>query len=130
MILKNKKTMLADYAVYHPVAFVSGAILAVFVVVSIVYGARWNPGEKVYTGYIYAAEDGLLSTTGHIRFSQNAGEDVQPSFCVRKRNGNNIKKYVGADKKVVVTIPSGFAISFPWDCPIEAQVSELWEEER
>ena len=84
---------------------------------------RWSTGEKIYTGYIYSADDQLGdSTVGHIRFSEYAVEDEQPSFCVKKENGQQIKELAGSGKKVRVTVSTGFAIAVPWNCPIPATV--------
>lgn len=89
---------------------------------------RWSTGEKVYTGYIYSADDHLGdSTSGHLRFSEYAGEDEQPSFCVKKSDGQQLKDLAGSGKKVRVTVPTGFAIAFPWECPIPASVEVVEE---
>ena len=116
---------MGDFMIDHPFW---GTTLIVFVL-AIFVGAlscvRISTGEKQYTGYIYSAEDSFGETTGHIRFSQNAGEDMQPSFCVKKEHGDTIKRYAGTEEKVKVTIPAGFAIAWPWDCPIEATVEKM-----
>lgn len=82
-------------------------------------------GEEVYTGYIYSAEDGLNTTTGHIRFAENAGEDSQPPFCVARRDGDTIKQYVGTGKKVRVVQPAGFVVAAPWDCAYPVAIEEV-----
>ena len=111
-----------DFFFDHPIITSVGVVGLIAVYSFFCACPRWNIGEKTYTGYIYSAEDGYAKTVGQIRFSQNAGTDEQPSFCVRKEHGNNIRKYAGTDTKVKVTIPTGFALAFPWDCPIEAVV--------
>lgn len=114
-----------DFMIDHPFW---GTLLIVFVLAIFVGTLSCiciNTGEKQYTGYIYSAEDSISKTTGHIRFSQNAGEDTQPSFCVRKEHGDMIKQYAGTEEKVKVTIPAGFVIAWPWDCPIEATVEKM-----
>lgn len=114
-----------DFMVDHPFwgTMLIALVLALFF--STLSCVRISTGEKQYTGYIYSAEDSFGKTTGHIRFSQNAGEDTQPSFCVKKEHGDMVKQYTGTGVKVRVTIPAGFAIAWPWDCPIEATVEEM-----
>lgn len=116
---------LEDFLMDRPVLtvfIVSAIIIAVLLAVAC---ARVSTGEKQYTGYIYSAEDGIAKTTGHLRFSENAGMDKQPSFCVDKKDGQQIKDLAGSGKKVKVTIPAGFAIAFPWTCPIPATVEVM-----
>ena len=85
-----------------------------------------NFGEQTLTGYIYSAEDDIGDkTVGHIRFSENAGEDSQPSFCVKKEDGEEIKELAGSGKKVRVVIPTGFAIDYTWNCAIPATVEVM-----
>ena len=97
-------------------------VLLVVIPVVMFLCVQVSTGEKQYTGYIYAAEDGWAKTVGHLRFSENAGYDEQPSFCVDKKDGQQIKELAGSGKKVRVTIPSGFAIVVPWVCAIPASV--------
>lgn len=111
-----------DFFFYHPIITLVGVTGLMAVFGGFCSCFYWNIGEKTYTGYIYSAEDSYTKTVGQIRFSQNAGTDEQPSFCVKKEHGDNIRKYAGTDTKVKVTIPTGIAVAFPWDCPIEAVV--------
>lgn len=108
----------------------AGGLVVLFSVVALfsVSCIHLNTGEKQYTGYIYSAEDGIAKTVGHLRFSETAGMDKQPSFCVDKRDGKQVKDLAGSGKKVKVIVPAGFAISFPWTCPIPANI-ELMEAE-
>lgn len=90
---------------------------------------QWSPGEAQYTGYIYSAEDVLGDKTrGNLRFSEYAGKDNQPSFCVQKADGWKIKELAGSGKKVKVTIPTGFKWAWVWDCAIPAQIEEMNDE--
>ncbi len=72
------------------------------------------------SGYIYSSETNWTGyTRAHIRFSQNAGQDVQPSFCVKADSepGQAIAKYTGTDTKVKIEIPRYFYLSNnPWAC--------------
>lgn len=102
-----------------------GVVLFILAFVSACCGVSFNFGEQKLTGYIYYVEDTIGDkTVGHIRFSQTAGEDVQPEFCVHKEDGNYLRELAGSDKKVEVTIPAGFAISNIWDCGLPAVVEE------
>jgi hypothetical protein len=67
-------------------------------------------GQSTLTGYIYSAETKFGYTTAHIRFSQNAGTDAQPEFCVKSDSeaGQAIQQYTGTDTKVRITIPPYF----------------------
>ena len=89
---------------------------------------HWNGGDKTYTGYIYSVTESFRKTEAHLRFSEYAGEDSQPSFCIADSDIDMIRNLAGSGKKVKVFIPAGFAIDLPWKCPIPAQV-EVMEEE-
>lgn len=84
-------------------------------------------GEKTYTGYIYSSENVLNMTVGHIRFSENTGEDKQPSFCTVKgsEQAKKLKELTGSGKKVFVTVPEGFVVN-NWfgQCGIPAVIEE------
>lgn len=109
----------------HIVSVILGAILIPIILICICSCFQLNTGEKQYTGYIYSAEDGIAETIGHLRFSENAGYDKQPSFCVDKKDGAQVKELAGSGKKVRVTVPAGFAVAFPWVCGIPAQIEEI-----
>lgn len=72
-----------------------------------------HTASKHLTGYIYSSSDRFGYTTAHIRYSQNAGADVQPEFCVKTDSdaGRAIQKYEGTETKVAVDIPSYFYFS-------------------
>lgn len=66
------------------------------------------------TGYIYSSSTNWAGyTTAHIRFSEQAGTDAQPEFCVKADSdaGRAIAKYAGSGTKVKVEIPSYFYFS-------------------
>lgn len=69
-----------------------------------------NFGTNNLTGYIYSSDTKFGYTTGHIRFSENAGMDEQPSFCVKSDSeaGRQIKELTGSGKKVSITEPPYF----------------------
>jgi Pyruvate/2-oxoacid:ferredoxin oxidoreductase gamma subunit len=78
-----------------------------------------NIGSQNLTGFIYSSESRFGYTTAHIRFSQNAGTDAQPEFCVASDSdaGRAIQKYTGSDTKVTVNIPPyAYFSNSPWAC--------------
>ena len=126
------------------VAVVAGAIMFwlndesevtfLLVIAGIIVGVATIPnlanisfGEKTYTGYIYSSENVLNMTVGHIRFSENTGEDKQPSFCTVKgsEQAKKLKELTGSGKKVFVTVPEGFVLN-NWfgQCGIPAVIEE------
>ena len=87
-----------------------GALAFALLILTVLFfmSFRWQIGEANYTGYIYSRDSRLGYTTYHIRFSQNAGEDNQPSFTVKAGSEEEAKldKLVGAEKKVLIFVPS------------------------
>lgn len=69
---------------------------------------RWQISEDYYTGYIYSRDSSFGYTKYHIRFSQNAGNDSQPSFTIK--SGTDTEKtlddLVGSNTKVKIKVPS------------------------
>ena len=125
--MMSKKIDFTDLFMDHPVLFMGGIIALFLVGIFILSCLHLNTGEKQYTGYIYSAEDTLFATTGHLRFSENAGMDEQPAFCVDKANGQKIKDLAGTGKKVKVTIPAGFKVVLPNFCAFPAEIEEMGE---
>jgi len=116
---------------YYKKRFLAEAF-GVLLLAAITFGAialllctHWNTGDKTYTGYIYSVEESLGEITAHVRFSEYAGEDSQPSFCISKNDETMVRELSGSGKKVKVLIPSGFAIAAPWACPIPAQIEVI-----
>lgn len=81
--------------------------------IAIVASFHLQISSKELTGYIYSSSNQFGYTTAHIRFSQNAGTDAQPEFCVKTNStpGQAIQKYVGSGTKVKVQIPSFFYLT-------------------
>ena len=125
--MMSKKIDFTDLFIDHPILFVLGVLVFIFVFIAIVGCLHLNTGEKQYTGYIYSAEDTLFTTVGHLRFSENAGMDEQPAFCVDKANGQKIKDLAGTGKKVKVTVPAGFKVVLPNFCAFPAEIEEMGE---
>lgn len=89
---------------------VTGFILFVLTMVCI----KFNVSSSSLTGYVYQRSESFGYVMYDLRFSQNAGTDSQPSFCVKAGSEAdvNISKYVGTDTKVFITIPyAAFRIS-------------------
>lgn len=84
--------------------------------------------SETLTGYVYSKDNFGGVNTYHIRFSETAGADVQPSFCVNddSPNAKDIDEVVGTGKKVTVNIPStGVYFSNDlWHCESNAQLVE------
>lgn len=85
-------------------------------------------GEDTYTGYIYSVTKSGFGkrTAGHLRFSESAGGDSQPSFCVKEEDADYLRSLAGSGKKVRVTIPdAGFVRGEMFTCIIPATVEEV-----
>lgn len=90
-------------------AFVLTTLLSLFILlIPFLMSFRWQVSDDTYTGYIYSRDSSWGYTTYHIRFSQNAGEDKQPSFTVKSgsEQESEFDKLVGTDEKVKVRVPS------------------------
>lgn len=92
------------------------------------FALNFSLGTKNLTGYIYSNEDQAGYTTGHIRFSENAGTDEQPMFCTPSNSeaARRIKQYSGSGEKVKVTVPPYFYWSNnPFACGTDKVTIEL-----
>ena len=103
------------------------AILIVIVVLIVFCGLHIasNFGEKTYIGYVYSVTTEWAGhvTVGHLRFSESAGGDIQPSFCVANEDADELRELAGSGKKVKVTIPhTGFVWGEAFKCKIPAKV--------
>lgn len=123
--------MISDFVYDHIVGLtVVGIVIVLFTSVGLPLFIQWSPGEQKLTGYIYSVGDEWGDkTVGHIRFSEYAGEDSQPKFCVKKKDGEFLKELAGSGKKVFIKIPAGFSLAPVWDCAIPAEI-EIIEEEK
>jgi len=93
---------------------------------------RWQPANQTLTGYVYQRQDRWGYSKYSLRFSQNAGMDEQPSFCVKSgsEEDKKIAKFVGADTKVEIFVPSSglrIASNF-FECSSYAQFNKFIEE--
>lgn len=88
-------------------------VFGVLALISLLGSVNWRFGSQQLTGYIYSYSNRAGYTTAHIRFSQNAGTDSQPEFCVAANSdaGRAIQKYTGSNTKVDVNIPSYFYLA-------------------
>lgn len=100
--------------------------VAILLIIAIIFipstHLAWKVGESVYTGYIYSTEDFFDRTNVHIRFSEAAGKDAQPSFCVAEEDKEFVQSLAGSGKKVRVTVPAGIVWKFFTSCQIPASV--------
>lgn len=89
---------------------------------------RVNTGTKTLTGYIYSSQTRFGYIVGHIRFSEQAGADVQPAFCTKADSeaGRAIKEHTGSGRKVVITEPPYFYLTNnPFACGTTGMKVEL-----
>lgn len=88
-------------------------VLGAVWIISLLTSTKVSFATENLTGYIYSADTKFGYTTAHIRFSEQAGQDVQPSFCVKSDSepGRQILELAGSSKKVKVNIPPYFYFS-------------------
>ena len=107
------------------------ALVLMFVVLG---GSKWQISGETLTGYVYSRSEAFGYATYELRFSQNAGADTQPSFCVKagSEQDNAFKEVVGKDQKVTVVVPSsGYRfVNNPFECSSEAQLTLASGEEQ
>lgn len=102
-------------------------VFGIITVVAMLMATNVRFSTQTLTGYIYSAEDRVGYTEGHIRFSETAGEDVQPSFCAPSGStaGKQIRELAGSGKKVRITIQPYFYFSNnPFACGTDKTVIE------
>lgn len=132
MYNKNKATIFRDEWGYMKDGWIWFFILlpiTLIIIGVILFSTHfaWNTGEDIYTGYIYSTEDYFNRTEVHIRFSDMAGADEQPSFCVAEEDRQLVKELAGSGKKVRVVEPAGIAWKFFTECQIPASVEVVNE---
>lgn len=93
--------------------FFGGFFLAFITLICFLFTLNFKFGTEHLSGYIYSNEERLGYTTGHIRFSENAGTDEQPHFCAPSDSqaAKDIRKYSGSGKKVAVEVKPYFYFS-------------------
>lgn len=101
------KAEFSDWPVFATLGWVTFGLVAT---ASILIATKLNLSSQQLTGYIYSATTTWGYTTGHIRFSEQAGTDAQPEFCVSADSeaGKKIRELAGSSRKVKVTIPPYF----------------------
>jgi len=101
---------------------VLGVLAIVFLLIGFIgflFVGRVSITTQNLSGYIYSSETRFGYTTSHIRFSEQAGMDVQPSFCVKADSdaGRKVKEITGSGKKVNIVIPPYFYLTLnPFAC--------------
>lgn len=90
--------------------FVTFVVFGFLWLIAFLVSLNVSIGSHSLTGYIYSDTSQFGYTTAHIRYSQNAGMDVQPEFCVKtdSKAGQQILADVGTGTKVKINIPSYF----------------------
>lgn len=79
-----------------------------FLIFALLFAVKWQYSSDTLTGYVYQRNDRYGFVEYSLRFSQNAGMDAQPSFCVKAGSPEDkqIAKYVGTNTKVQIATPS------------------------
>lgn len=90
---------------------------------------KWKVSNDNLTGYVYQRNEAFGYASYSLRFSQNAGTDSQPSFCVKAGSAEDkkIAQYVGTDSKVRIETPSS-NLRFEnnlWACSSESRLTEV-----
>lgn len=90
---------------------------------------KWQVGTSTLTGYVYQRSESFGYVSYDLRYSLNAGQDNQPSFCVPagSETDKKIQALVGTDNKVEVFIPSQsfFFTNNIFQCASEAQLVKV-----
>ena len=91
---------------------------------------RFEIGTSQYTGYIYSTDTVWGYTTAHIRFSEQAGQDEQPSICFYGEEAEKAKALTGTGVKVkIYEEGKGFTfVDNPFACGSEAYIEEVENE--
>lgn len=103
----------------------AAGLFAIITVIAFLASLNFRISSQQLTGFIYSSEDRAGYTTGHLRFSENAGTDEQPSFCApsSSKAGEQIREYAGSGKKVKISIPPYFYFSNnPFACGTDKMV--------
>lgn len=103
------------------------ALLGFFVAFGL--SVKWQPSQQTLTGYIYQRNEKFGYANYDLRYSQNAGMDSQPSFCVESGSEADLQfmELVGEDTKVEVYIPkNGFRlVNNPFACSSFAELKSV-----
>ena len=109
-------------------AFIGGGGIFVAIIL-VLLSMRWNVGSQNLTGYIYQRSDKWGFVTYDLRYSQGAGTDDQPSFCVASGSDEDkkLQKVVGTNDKVSIIVPSaGFRfVNNPFTCAAFASLDRV-----
>jgi len=112
------------------VLFILTLLVGIAAITLMFYVGRWHISSQQLTGYIYQRSESFGYVTYDLRYSQNAGQDSQPSFCVEagSEEDNKFKKLVGDNgAKVTVNVPSRgfFFVTNPWECSSFATLEKV-----
>ena len=106
-----------------------GILFGIFFVPLLFLTMNAQLSNETLTGYVYSKDSKWGVTKYHIRFSETAGEDVQPSFCATTgtQNAKEIDAVVGTGKKVTVDIPSTgiYFTNDLWHCASDAKLTKV-----
>lgn len=119
-----------DFMFDHPLIF--GFIVVPIIIGVIVFSLGFvhiDFGEDIYSGYIYSVEHVGNNTQIHLRFSETAGKDEQPTVCIDKKDDVILEGLINTGKKVKVTKPNGGVKIVPfWECAYPVNIEVIEEE--
>lgn len=102
---------------------------AIGVLVFALLAMKWQIGTSTLTGYVYQRSESFGYVSYDLRYSLNAGQDNQPSFCVKagSETDKKIQALVGTDSKAEVFIPAQgfFMTNNIFQCASEAQLVKV-----
>lgn len=105
-----------------------GVMAGILIPVAALFSMAWHMSSENLSGYVYQRGETLGYARYDLRFSQNAGKDNQPSFCVKagSEQDEKMKQYLGEDKKVNVYVPTHHFrfVNNPWECSSFAELVE------
>lgn len=107
---------------------VAGTVLIIVLFAAV----KWGISSDSLTGYVYQRNEAFGYASYSLRFSQNAGTDEQPSFCVKagSEEDNKIRQYVGTDTKVQISTPTSplRLVNNPFECTAESKLDKVLKE--
>lgn len=124
-MLKNYETQERIWVVFYITLF---TIIGLGIILALA-SFGFNISDEYLTGYIYSTNTIFDATHGEIRFSENAGQDKQPSFCVYGEEAEKAKKLTGSGIKVKIHVkPTGFHFKGIFGCSADTEIEVLEEE--
>lgn len=123
-------TSIADLVIEHPfLTLCVGLPIIIGIIIFSLGFVHIDFGEDIYSGYIYSVEHVGNNTQIHLRFSETAGKDEQPTVCTDKKDDAILEGLINTGKKVKVTKPNGGVKIVPfWECAYPVNIEVIEEE--